>query len=262
MVELYHWEPNGFFLKPLIALKEKGVSFASHYVDPTDLAAAGPANLNLEAKNNPENEGPVLVHQGETIVESFFMLEYIDEAFPQAPRLLPGDPDGNWWARVWGRFLGESTAPAVSTLGCHRFLAPRLKERRLNEVEGVLDRFTSPMRRAAWAAALDDSYGDELIEESRRKLGLAIKRVEEALAGSRPWLAGYSYTITDIEAFALLNSAPKLAPDLCNAEASPRMIAWLERMRARPAVQAALAMSRTGTPDEAFAPGPEHARWG
>jgi hypothetical protein len=37
---------------------------------------------------------------------------------------------------------------------------------------------------------------------------------------------------------------------------------WLQRMRERPAVQKALASSRTGKPDEAFAPGPEHARWG
>ena len=30
----------------------------------------------------------------------------------------------------------------------------------------------------------------------------------------------------------------------------------------QPAVSKALATSRTGKPDEAFAPGPEHARWG
>ncbi len=33
-------------------------------------------------------------------------------------------------------------------------------------------------------------------------------------------------------------------------------------MSERPAVKKALAMSKTGKPDEAFAPGPEHARWG
>ena len=35
MLELFHWEPNTFFLKPLIALKEKDVEFASRYFDPT-----------------------------------------------------------------------------------------------------------------------------------------------------------------------------------------------------------------------------------
>ncbi len=35
MLELYHWEPNTFFLKPLIALKEKQAAFTSRYFDPT-----------------------------------------------------------------------------------------------------------------------------------------------------------------------------------------------------------------------------------
>ena len=35
MLELYHWEPNTFFLKPLIALKEKEAEFTSRYFDPT-----------------------------------------------------------------------------------------------------------------------------------------------------------------------------------------------------------------------------------
>ena len=34
MLELYHWEPNGPFLKPLIALHEKDVAFTSRYFDP------------------------------------------------------------------------------------------------------------------------------------------------------------------------------------------------------------------------------------
>ena len=35
MLELYHWEPNGFYLKPLIALEEKGATFTSRWFDPT-----------------------------------------------------------------------------------------------------------------------------------------------------------------------------------------------------------------------------------
>ncbi len=100
-----------------------------------------------------------------------------------------------------------------------------------------------------------------MLEDSKRKVGLAIKRVEDALAAG-DWLLGAEYSLADIEAFALFNPLPKLVPDLLNAEASPRTLAWIERMRVRPAVKAALAESRTGKPEEAFAPGPEHARWG
>jgi glutathione S-transferase len=261
MVELYHWEPNGLYLKPLIALYEKGVAFTSHYVDPTDPNGEGMPLLNLEAEVNLENSGPILVDQGEAISESFFMLEYIEDAYPQAPKLLPGDPAGNWRVRVWGRFLGERTAPAVSTLGCEKFLAPRLAAQSEAYRQMLLERQATSEMKAAWRPVVGNGYTDEELSDSKRKAGEAVARVEEAL-GAGDWLLGAIYSIADIEAFALLNAMPKLLPDACNAGASPRTIAWLERMRARPAVIAALAMARTATPDEAFAPGPEHARWG
>ena len=261
MLELYHWEPNTFSLKVLIALKEKGLAFESRYHDPTDFSeGAGPPALNLEAENNPEAEGPILVHQGEAITESFFILEYLDDAFPETVALRPGDPEEDWRVRVWARFLGERTAPSVATLGCKTYLVPALRERRLNDAS-VLDRFKTEERRIAWSQALNDSYSDADLTESRRKVALTVERIEEALANS-DWLVAGRYTMADIAAFAFANCLPTLAPEVCNDTVSPRTMAWLKRMRARPAVRESLAMSKTGKPQEAFAPGPEHARWG
>lgn len=260
MLELYHWEPNTFTLKALIALNEKGVEFKSHYQDWTRFEQfSNSPKLNLESAHNPENEGPILVHDGKVISESFFMLQYIDEAFPQAPKLLPGDPVGNWRVRMWGRLLGESTAPAITTLGCHQYLAPALKERRLNSKDPILEKMATQERKVAWTAALDDSYTDEVLDDSRRKIGFAVGRLEEQL-GKTSWLAGDAYSISDIEAFSLLMPAPKLIPGVFDD--APKLAALLAKIKDRPAVKKALAMSKTGKPDEAFTPGPEHARWG
>jgi hypothetical protein len=43
---------------------------------------------------------------------------------------------------------------------------------------------------------------------------------------------------------------------------APRLIDWLNRIRNRPAGRTALGSGRTGKPEHAFAPGPEHSRWG
>ena len=262
MLELYHWEPNAFSLKALIALNEKGLDYRSHYVDWTGFeqyGQGGPA-LNLEAENNPETEGPVLVHDGAVISESFFMLEYLDDAFPE-PALKPRTPHGDWQVQVWGRFVGERAAPAVSTLGCHRYLAPALREKRINAIDQALDRMPTQERRVAWSQAMADSYSDEELADSRRKASLLVERIEKALH-TGDWLVENTYTLADIDAFALANALPKLLPDVANGDKAPRFMAWLERMRARPAVKKALATSRTGRPEEAFAPGPEHPRWG
>ena len=263
MLELYHWEPNAFSLKPLIALHEKGLDFKSHYVDWTSFEQLGPggARLNLEAEHNPESEGPILVHDGAVITESFFMMEYLEDAFPEKPLKL-GTPHGDWQVQVWGRFNGERTAPAVSTLGCHKYLVPILREKRINSADQILERMATQERRVAWSEAINDSYSEDVIADSRRRAGLLVERIEQALADGRQWLVEDTYTLADIDAFSLANSLPKLLPESCNVRVAPETMAWIERMRARPAVKAALATSRTGRPDEAFAPGPEHARWG
>jgi glutathione S-transferase len=263
MIELYTWEPNTFFLKPLIALNEKGLDYKAHFVDYTSFAQLDlkDAKANLEARHNPENEGPILVHDGKVITESFFMISYIDEAFPDQVPLHPGNPEGNWRVRMWARFFGESTGPAVTTLGCKKYLVPLLKERRINDPQAILDRMETQERKLAWKPALEDSYTDEIIDESKRKASFAVQRVEEHLANS-PWLAGPNYSLADIEGFAMTMSFPKLVPELCNKEKAPRMTEWMAKVKERPAVQKALATSKSGKPDEAFVPGPEHARWG
>ena len=97
--------------------------------------------------------------------------------------------------------------------------------------------------------------------EVRHKIALAVRRFEATLSSS-PWLVGSAYSLADIDAFSICNSLPTLVPDLVSDVTAPRLMEWLSRIRMRPAVRAALAMSRTGKPELAFAPGPEHSRWG
>jgi glutathione S-transferase/GST-like protein len=260
MLELYHWEPNTFFLKPLVALAEKAAIYTSRYFDPTQFeqfAAGFP--LDVESRLHLEREGPVLVHDGTIISSSFFLLEYIAEAIP-GPALLPEDPYDRYRARAWGQISALSLASAVSALGCARYLAPILRQRPVNAVRSQIEAIEPPERRAAWAAVLQDGAEAQLAG-ARKQLAVPVARIESALAGS-PWLAGAQYSIADIDIFAMLMGVPELAPDVVSVSASPHTMAFLQRMHARPAVRAALALSRTGRPAEAYVPGSEPSRWG
>ncbi len=260
MLELYHWEPNTACLKPLVVLHEKQIAFTSHYLDFSKFEqyALNDFNAETEVQHNPDGEGPILYNGGLPMTEAFFISLYLDEAHPQTP-LRPDDAHGRWNVLKWARFLNEVPGPAVSTLGCHTHLAPVLKAADRAAIERNIARVPTKERRDAWTAALNDDYPAELLEDSRRKIGIAVKAIEDALAEG-DWIAGPAYSLADIDAFSLLAPAKGLAEDLF-AQA-PRTKAWLERVAARPAVKAALAASKTGKPFEAFVPGPEHSRWG
>jgi glutathione S-transferase len=261
MPALYHWEPNTFSLKPLIVLHEKKVEFESRYVDflAFEHATIPATNTAIETAHNPEGEGPVLVHMGTAMSESFFICLYLDEAFPEAA-LRPKDAYGRWRVLAWARFVNEVLSPAVSTLGCRDYLTPALKIRNRADLERAIAKLPAAEQRNGWLAAVNGSYSDDLIADSKRKLGIAVRKTEEALAAGE-WLIG-GYSLVDIDAFAMLNAAPTLAPDVVGGQSSPRTMAWLDRMRNRPAVKAALAVARTPSPETAFTPGPEHSRWG
>lgn len=260
MLELYHWEPNTYFLKPLIALKEKQVPFTSRWFDASAGEQFAPSfPRSTEATVQLEREGPVLVHDGTIIAGSFFMLEYIAESFPGID-LHPGDALQHYRARAWGQLL-TALGAEVSFLGSVRYLAPVLRQQDPAVLKARLERIEPLERRLAWSALAEGRHDGQQLAASAERLRPLVARVERAL-GESPWLAGAAYCVADIDAFALLVSLPTLTPELVNSQDTPRIQDFLGRVRERPAVQESLGLTRSGRPQEAFVPGAEPSRWG
>lgn len=258
MLELHHWAPNGPWLKPLIVIAEKGIECTLHPVDVLAFEQYGPTMPapSQETQLNQEGEGPLLVHDSRQLTESFFISEYLDTVFA-GPPLRPEDPVAFNRMLAWARFVNEVFMPAANTLGCRQFLSPALAGRTPPVV--VLERIAVGFVREGWLRAYAGDYSQALVEESRRKLKIAIDRIETALKGG-PFLLGAEFSLADVDTFAISRSLPLLAPDLTGTRET--FLAWLARMEERPAVKAALATGGWKNPETAFAPGPEHARWG
>ena len=252
MIELYHFEPTSNSGEVLICLKEKGIDFVGHYVDALAGEQFAPDFLRL----NPAGQVPVLVHDGHALTETGFILQYLDEVFPTV-HLTPATPQGRYWVNVWIKYVEEYLAPAAWKLGVAGTVAG-LGDRRRG-IEAALER-APPERRQGWAKAFQGFDAVEL-EIARGLLPVRLERMEAAL-GLTDWLAGEHYSLADIAVFPTARALPLVAPDLVSDAATPRIMDWLERMAERPAVQAALRMSRTGRPEAVFAPGPEGSRWG
>ena len=258
MLELYHWEPNALFLKPLVALEEKGAKFVSRWFDALAFEqheAGFPSSV--ESRLTLEREGPLLVADGEVISSTFFMLEYIAEAVP-GPALMPEGAYDRYRARAWGQFLGLSLGSSTIALGSARYLAPELARRDAAELRAHIDRIEPVERRVAWLAVIEGGMDEAAL---RQRLSLPVGRLEGALAKA-PWLAGPAYSIADIDAYAVVDPLRELAPESVNASATPRLMDWLARIAERPAVRAARRRSRSGQPERAYLPAVEAARWG
>ncbi|KAK3443026.1 glutathione S-transferase U10 [Eucalyptus grandis] len=90
-----------------LALKLKGIPFA--YVE-EDLKNKS----DLLLRSNPVHQKvPVLLHDGRPICESLLILEYIEEYWSNAPKLLPEDPYTRSRIRFWADFYDQKVKLAT-----------------------------------------------------------------------------------------------------------------------------------------------------
>ncbi len=254
-LELYHWEPCANSGELLILLHEKAIAFRSHYVDLLQFEQLSPAFLEL----NPRGQVPVLVHDGRVLTETTLILEYLDAVFPDPP-LVPASAAHRYRMHVWTKWADEYVAPALCLIGWHECMAPLMKQRDLTEIAARVS-LLPPDRQVVVDAALSASCSDDQLARGRTSLRVAVTRLEDTLCES-PWLAGDDYSLADIALFPMAMSLQALMPTAVTGSATPHLVRWLQTIRDREPVRAALSAARTPDPSHVFAPGPELARWG
>ena len=112
MLELYHNDMSTCAQKVRATLAEK------------DLAWDGP-DLNLRTgeqhkpqflKLNPRGVVPVLVHDGNVIIESNIIMEYVEDAFPDTKRLMPKSASGKAAVRNFLQRLDTTLHLHIATI--------------------------------------------------------------------------------------------------------------------------------------------------
>ena len=243
MLKLYHAEPVANSLKSLISVKEKALDFQSVYVDLHKFEQHEPSFVAI----NPEGQVPVLNHDGHIITHTTVIGEYLEDAFPDAPPLRPADAVGKARMRYWNKFCDEHVMSYVSMHGWHRLVRVIARSVEAGEFERLMTRVPLHEQREKWRAARS-GFSEADLARATRKIEVAVDKIERQLTNT-PWLAGEMYTLADINFYSIGGMAlSRLFPDLHVEQRAPRLVEWVNRVTARPAVQAALAMPNRTNP--------------
>ena len=151
---------------------------------------------------------PVIEHDGFWLYESAAIIRYIDQVFP-GPSLTPADPKA---------------------------------QARMNQVMGIVDWYVMPSVSAgiAWNRIIAPMIGRPVDEAAVAKAvpgATTCVRALEHLLGNQHFVAGDSISLADLMLIPHLELFPTTPEGAAIMKNSP-LLGWIDRMRARPSVQA------------------------
>jgi glutathione S-transferase len=193
-------------------------------------------------KLNPKAVVPTLVHDGNVIVESTVINEYLDEIFPVVP-LKPNSPVERAEMRVWTKAVDENLHPAcgeITFASCHRHIVRRLSE---DKFQAFLNSTPPISVTAHW-----HERKKEIVMQGLEAPGLGdafrlydgyLTKMEIALA-KQSWLAGATFSLADIAVTPYVNRLDMLGMARMWEGKRPRVTEWFNRINARAAFKRAL----------------------
>jgi glutathione S-transferase len=240
MLTLYKYRNSICTQKVLITLAEKDLSYDAVEVNLFKSEQYDPRYLKI----NPKGVVPSLVHDGNAVIESTLICEYLDDCFPQ-PRLVPSDPRGRARMRLWSKVVDEQLFAATRELSFSAMFRDRMRnmteEQRQSRYRNVGDPERGAHIRSCYELGVESPYVFQGIAAYEK----AFKTVEADLAGGGPWLLGAVFTLADVNMMPFVARIDYLdLLDVWTGE-RPQVRAWWQRAQARPSFIAAVPATLT-----------------
>ncbi len=150
-------------------------------------------------KLNPKGVVPTLVHDGKPVIESTLICEYIDQTFPQPPKLIPSDPWQQSKMRLWSKFVDEGLFDGATELSFSAMFRERMRtmpeEIRRKRFRNVGDPRRTDRFKSTYELGVESPFVVHAVAAYER----AFKHLEEALGESGgPWILGTDPSLADI----------------------------------------------------------------
>ncbi len=228
MLLLYHNDMSTCAQKIRCQLAEKEIDWEGRELN----LRAGDQHKPEFLRINPKGVVPVLVHENVVINESNIIMEYIEEAFSDAPSLMPSSPVAKAGVRAWLQRLDTGLHLDIAVLSIaisfrHQLLA-------VNNTPELLNAYYEAMPnlklRAIYEEVVPDGADASSFAASLQAWRTTLLDMEQQLKNTA-WLAGDGISIAD---FALL-------PYLCRLDhlqlgfiwnGLPNILLWRKRIEA------------------------------
>jgi len=229
MIELYHNDMSSCAQKVRLTLAEKGLEWSGHHLDLRKGPQLDPEYLKL----NPMGVVPTLIDNGEVIIESTLILEYLDEVYPNPP-LRPTSAVDKVRMRMWTKQLDEGLHAATGTLStCIAFRHQHFDTKPTPELrEAFYAKIPDPVKRARQRDVIENGMASEFLPGAARRFRKIYDDMEAAL-GQSSWLVGENYSLADIAYTPYLTRFEHLQL-LAVLETRPHLANWYDRIKARP----------------------------
>lgn len=249
MLVLYHAWDSTCSQKVRLCLAEKGLEYEGRVLNLRRFEQVSPEFLKL----NPDGFVPVLVHDGFVVRESTVINDYLDEVFPE-PALRPTVACGRATVDMWNHFIDDVPTPAVKLPSFQKNLRPALQQLPAAELAQALARIPNRVTAARWHAAAHEGIPTSQLATAHADLRRMLDRMETALgpvpAGmGGPWLVGANFTLADINAAPFVDRTASF-DEYRGFAAWPRVAAWYQLLRARPAFARARIAAQSQTLDQ------------
>ena len=191
---------------------------------------------------NPKAVVPTLIHDGEPIVESTVICEYVDEVFPDPP-LKPADARARAKMRLWTKAVDEVLHPMCAEItfaSSHRHTIARLGPEGLAKfLASTPPMSVTPEWHERKKVIVTQGFNAPKIERAFQLYDGFLAKMEDALE-DKPWLAGKAFSLADIAMTPYVTRLDMLSMSEMWTLKRPRVTGWLARIKARPTYKPAL----------------------
>jgi glutathione S-transferase len=209
-------------------LQAKGLAFEERKLDLFAGDQLKPEYLAI----NPNGVVPSLLHDGRAIIDSSVIMEYLDEVFPLAERLVPDDPVERASMRALMRFIDEVPAAAIRVPSYNLAFLPSFQAMSEAEFRALAE--SKPLRKEFLLTMGRTGFSDAEMNTAMDRLARSVRRMDDAIGASGgPFMLG-RLTLADIAIMPVIVRLEDV--NLTSMwDRHPAVGVWLEAIQAHPA---------------------------